>query len=120
MPRASDLFLHDMDHAAKRLLAAVEGKTLEDVLADELLQESLLWNLTKLGEAAKRIPKELRDAHPEVDWRRARRMRDFVVHVYFGVDWRLLYKTVQRSIPKLLAQLEGLLESASDGPHAGL
>lgn len=105
MPRASDLFLNDMEHAARRLPEVVEGRSLEDLLVNEPLQESLLWNLTKLGEAAKRIPKGLRDEHPEVDWRRARRMCDFVVHVYFGVDWRLLLLTVERRIPALYKQL---------------
>jgi len=33
-----------------------------------------------------RVPVEMRDANPAIEWRAMARMRDRLIHDYFGVD----------------------------------
>ena len=58
-----------------------------------------------LDEAAKKVPEEFKTAHPEVNWKAMARMRDKLIHQYFGVDYSLVWNTVQESIPELEMQL---------------
>lgn len=109
MPRDIELLVSDMLQACGRLLEDTDGKTLAELVTSPVEMDAILWNLTKLGEAIKQLPVEFRDGHPEVEWRRASRMRDFLVHVYFGVDWKLVLDTIRRRIPRLKRQLEVLL-----------
>jgi hypothetical protein len=53
------------------------------------------------GEAAKNVSAEVRDAHPEMPWRRIVELRDIVIHDYHGIDveniWRIATGNTPRS-----------------------
>jgi uncharacterized protein with HEPN domain len=42
--------------------------------------------LEVIGEATKRLSVPLREAHPEIPWRRIAGLRDVLIHDYMGVD----------------------------------
>ncbi len=54
---------------------------------------------------------EVEKAHPHVPWPLMRAMRNRLVHVYFSVDERLLWETVQNDLPVLVPALQSLLRS---------
>jgi uncharacterized protein with HEPN domain len=56
-----------------------------------------------IGEAVKRLPMPLRDAYPEVDWKGAAGLRDWVAHGYDGIDYQVLWKAAHEQMPGLLA-----------------
>jgi uncharacterized protein with HEPN domain len=41
--------------------------------------------LIELGEAAKSVPQEVRQRHPEVDWKGFAGLRNTIAHRYFGM-----------------------------------
>lgn len=62
--------------------------------------------LTKLveivGEAAKQVSTETRQAYPEVPWSAAAKMRDRLIHHYFDINLDILWTTVTVDLPELL------------------
>ena len=81
--------------------------------------ERMAWRavknaLTELGEAAKAVPNDVWERHPEVDWRGFGRLRDIVVHQYFRLDMEQVRKTIKLEIPGILAVAKtelGLLDA---------
>jgi uncharacterized protein with HEPN domain len=67
-------------------------------------------DLIVIGEAAGRIPPEVMSAHPDVPWQRMKGMRNWVVHVYFDVDPKVLWDTIQHDLPPLIEPLRELRE----------
>ena len=54
-----------------------------------------------IGEAISQIDEELKQKLPDVDWRGAKSMRNFIVHEYFSVDNNFVGETIFETIPHL-------------------
>jgi uncharacterized protein with HEPN domain len=83
--------------------------TLDDLLRDEDQQLMVSKATELLGEAARRVSKPFRAAHPEIAWPEITGMRSVLVHEYERVEWPLVWDTITQSVPALLQQLRPLL-----------
>ena len=68
---------------------------------DPILQRAIVRSLEIIGEASKPLPAEMRNANPAVEWRAMARMRDRLIHDYFGVDLDIVWRVLQSNIPAL-------------------
>ncbi|WP_278237513.1 HepT-like ribonuclease domain-containing protein [Isoptericola sp. AK164] len=64
-------------------------------------------NLQIIGEAAKHLPAEVTDAHPEIPWPQIRGFRNILVHHYFGVDLDVVRDVIESHLPPLADALGG-------------
>jgi len=101
MTRVYSDYVRDMLEAARKAEEFIGGMTLEQFLADDKTNYAVVRAITIVGEAAKKIPEQVRTRYPEVPWREIAGMRDKVTHEYFGVDLRRVYETVRRDLPSL-------------------
>lgn len=67
-----------------------------------------LRNLELIGEAASRVPDDVRQAHPEVPWRRVIATRNRLIHAYIGIDNDTLWSIVVTDVPALLPMLRAV------------
>jgi uncharacterized protein with HEPN domain len=96
---------------ADYLIGESAGIGVERLMADEPLQRAFVRSLAIIGEATKKVPDEIRTRYPVVQWRAMARMRDRLIHDYFGVDYELLWDVVQNHVPTLRRQIASILEA---------
>ncbi|EWT07813.1 hypothetical protein N864_22440 [Intrasporangium chromatireducens Q5-1] len=60
--------------------------------------------LIDLSAAADRLPASFRRAHPDVDWRGIRAVRNFIAHDYDGTDEEVLWQAIVQ-FPAIVAAL---------------
>lgn len=113
MSRSWRLFLEDIIEASDRVLRYSEGKDLSIFSADEMAYDAVLRNLQIIGEAAKAVPADVRQGHPEVDWKGMAGLRDVLAHAYFGLDNETLWDVVTTKVPQLRDQVRRILD---EGP----
>ena len=102
-------FLRHILAEATYLEATSATLTREQFLNDETVQRAFVRSLEIIGEATKRIPKDVRAQHPTIEWRAMAGMRDRLIHEYFGVDLDLVWDVVQHKIPPLRAHLAPII-----------
>ena len=102
----------------RHILAEIEylleqSRTLsyERFAADETLRRAFVRSLEIIGEAVKNLPDEFRASHPEVVWRSMARMRDRLIHGYFGVDYQLVWNVVHEKLPGLKRHIQQIIDS---------
>ncbi len=108
--RSVSLLVRDMLKAIDKVSRYTEGMDAATFADDEVIVDAVLRNLEVLGEAARNVPGEVRDDHPEIPWRRMVGFRNIVAHVYFGVDLENVWKIVSENVPPVRPALERLLE----------
>lgn len=86
---------------------AIRGR--EVFREDELVQSWFVRHLQVLGEAARRLPAEVKAASPEIPWAQIVGMRNILVHDYFQIDTEEIWRVVENDLPHLKAEIQALL-----------
>lgn len=73
--------------------------------SERATNDRVLWNLTVLGEAAKRVNAQVRDENPSIPWANMAETRDRIVHHYEGVNWTIVTDILRIELPPLLPRL---------------
>lgn len=101
--------LLDIVRAGQLILEFAQGLDYSQLEADLRSQSAVLYQITVMGEATKRLSREFREQHPEVPWSDIAGIRDIVAHQYDRIDLDIIFQVIQRNVPELLDLLMPLL-----------
>jgi len=68
--------------------------TFEDLIKDPVLKRAFIRSLEVIGEAIKNLPISFRDKYLKVPRKEIAGMRDKLIHEYFGVNYKIVWKTI--------------------------
>jgi uncharacterized protein with HEPN domain len=108
-PRGWQDRIRDILDAIAEIQKFTRGMDYETFKDDDKSIRAVEMNFIIIGEAANQIPEEVEEKYPAIPWSLMRAMRNRIVHVYFKVDGKLMWDTVQIDLPPLIPELEKLL-----------
>jgi uncharacterized protein with HEPN domain len=103
-----EIVLLDITNAAKLIASFIEGFKEDAFINDLKTRSAVLYHLTVIGEATKRLSPEFRKVNKQVPWALMAGMRDHLIHAYDLVDWREVWITASRDVPELLNLIENI------------
>ena len=106
----SDYYLAYLKHIrdeCKYLQAEVKGKyAYEAFFEDDTIKRASVRSIEIIGEAAKKIPVDIKLQWNNVDWRAITGMRDRLIHDYMGINYQIVWDVIQNKIPELQVNIE--------------
>jgi uncharacterized protein with HEPN domain len=110
-------YLRDILDAAGKAREFAQGLDFEQFASDDRTTFAVVRALEIIGEAAKKVPPAVRERYPDVPWQEMAGIRDKLIHDYFGVDLRVVWRTLHEDLPPLRAQIAQILDGSSDARH---
>ena len=106
------LLYEDMMEAAIKALSYCKDFNAQTFPENNLVIDATVRNLTIIGEAASRLKDEDRKRAPNVPWHRIAGLRNRIVHAYFDVDTREIWRIVQEELTEFRDAIQQTLDSS--------
>ncbi|MBW1694256.1 MAG: DUF86 domain-containing protein [Deltaproteobacteria bacterium] len=91
-------YLNDIVSSIEDIRSFTNGMSYEDLESDKKTLYAVIRCLEIIGEAVKKIPKNIREKYSEIPWREIGGMRDKLIHEYFGVDVETIRDTINEDL----------------------
>ena len=107
-------YVNDILLAISDIEDFTKGMDFSSFSKDKKTINAVIRSLEVMGEAAKKIPKEIRDKYSEIPFKSMAGIRDKLIHEYHGIDLDIIWNVIKLEIPHLKPKLEKLLEEMQD------
>ena len=105
--------LRQVEEFAAEACDLARGREREELDNDLSLRRHAERIVALIGEAANRLPADVRERHAEVPWRNMIGMRNRLIHGYEGVDYDVVWDVIAVRATALLAALPSIMEKES-------
>ena len=102
--------LKDILQAIDTIFQYVEGREMEEFLADKKSYHAVIYNIMIIGEAANMLTFEFRESHPDLKWRQITNMRNFLIHGYHIVEEDLVWEAISVDLHPIREKIAKYLE----------
>ncbi len=106
-------YLLDIQDACKKSTSFIQNLEYNIYVTDAKTVYALVRCFEIIGEAATKIPEQIKTLNPDIPWRYMSSMRNKLIHEYYGVDVKIIWKTVTEEIPGLTIKIDDLISKLS-------
>lgn len=110
MPFPGTEYLSHIIDEINYLKSHTKGLTRDKFINDETLQRAFVRSIEIIGEATKKLPDELKQNYPNIEWKAVAGMRDKLIHDYFGIDYDIVWDVVINKIPQLHKEIRQIID----------
>lgn len=108
------LYLVDILDSGNAVLVFVKDLSFEEFCNDRKTSSAVIREFEVIGEAVGKLPDELKQKRPEVEWQDIKDFRNLLIHEYFGVDMEIVWKVIQENLPVLIDTVKEMLGAESE------
>ena len=94
-------YLKDIQNAIEGIETFSVDMDFGSFLEDRKTINAVVRSLEVIGEAAKNIPEHIKKSYPEMPWNEMAGTRDILIHAYFGIDEKVIWKTIKEDLVKI-------------------
>jgi len=110
MTRDMRLYIQDILESIEAIEGYVQFKTEEQFYGDHQAQDAVLRRLEVIGEAVKNVDEDFRNKYPEIPWKKIAGFRDVLIHEYFGVSMKRVWRVIEIDLVDLKSKISRIWE----------
>ena len=110
MKRDYRLFIEDILESIERIEEFVGNMDFEEFSRDDKTRSAVVRKLEIIGEASKNIPRRLKEKYGARPWSDMARMRDKIIHWYFGINYRIVWEVIKERLPQIKPVIQKMLK----------
>ena len=99
------VYIEHILEAIKKIQDYTLDQSKEQFIHSDLLVDAVIRNIEIIGEASKKVSKNLQHAYFDIPWKEMAGMRDKLIHDYMGVDTEVIWQTIVEDLPILKEKL---------------
>lgn len=103
-------YVIDIADAIEKIEEFTLDFSFENFKNDYKTQDAVIRRFEIIGEAVKNIPVKIKNKNKELPWKNMAGMRDKLVHEYFGVNTKVVWKTIKEDIPELKTKIDKIIK----------
>ena len=104
-----EVILKQILQYAEEAVSISQGKTRQNLNNDRLLNLALTRLVEVIGEAANRVPENVRTQYTDLPWSQMIAARNRLIHGYDSVDFDILWVIIKNDLPVLIVRLKAIL-----------
>lgn len=110
MKRDYTLYIKDILDCIGKIEEFVKDMEFEEFREDDKTTSAVVRKIEIIGEATKNIPSAIREKYTQLPWADMAKMRDKIIHFYFGVDYEIVWNVIKERLPKIKPLIDGMLK----------
>jgi uncharacterized protein with HEPN domain len=110
MPRDYKIYLKDIIECIGKVKNYTAGLSLIEFCNDPKTIDAVIRNLEIIGEAARRLPEEIKLKFPDVEWHKIISLRNILIHEYPGIDLETIWDIIENKLSPLEKQVKEILQ----------
>ena len=104
--RSWEFRIDDIIEAIEKIDRYTRGINFDEWQQDEKTVDAVVRNIEVIGEAASHLPIEIQEQYQDIPWNMMKGIRNVLAHEYFGIDLKIVWKTVKNDLPVLKKLLQ--------------
>jgi uncharacterized protein with HEPN domain len=104
------VYIDDILESIGKIQLYIEGMSFETFCSDPRTIDAINRNLGIIGEAANRIPEDIKNKYADIEWPRIIGLRNIIIHDYSSVDLEIIWDIIQNKLFLLDMQLKEILK----------
>jgi uncharacterized protein with HEPN domain len=112
--RRERLYLEDIIDSIEKIQSFTAEMDFNSFIRDDKTKSAVIREFEIIGEAAKNISLEIKQPHIEIPWSDMAKMRDKLIHWYFGINYPIIWKTIQERLPVIKTDIRKILIEIKD------
>jgi len=104
--RKPSVIIEDILTCIQHIESYTTNLSFDQFSAHYMTVEACLYNIQVIGEAAVRLPENIKDDNPQIPWPLIKGMRNRLIHEYFGTDLNLVWNVIKNELPTFKTELE--------------
>lgn len=110
MTRDMRPYIQDILESIEAIEEYVQFTTEEQFYRNRQVQDAVLRRLEIIGEAVKNLDEDFKNRYPEIPWKKIAGLRDVLIHEYFGVSLKRIWRVIKIDLQDLQYKISGIWE----------